>query len=216
MSMKLSAETVAGLSNCMVEAIGERVYDGITYALLTGNSEEDKKKINEYNNIIKSLNENGIDPKRVLQALKVPNGIIFDMNIGVAKEIANNIARTYAAKNGKETSNIDLIKDGPIKRRQEDMTEIVKYLEKQARNGNTDIELALFSRNSIRRIVYTAKDKQGKDVQVKMNAYAIRHWDLPMVSTKLMEYGYKIAKAQAGEILPSKTGVRFEIQLTRI
>lgn len=214
---KLDDKIKDGLMLFLIHSIGGKSYDGITYALLTSSTEEEKKKIASCNTIRKALEESGIEAAQVLQALKVPNGVIFDLNIGVMKELTFELAKEIGqASGGAIGGEIDLINDGPIRRREADIREMVKYLASRGNDGVSNVEIALFSRNSTRRIVYTAKDKQGRDVQVKMNAYAVRHWDIPTISNNLMELGYKITGAKAGEILPSKTGVRFTIQLAKI
>ena len=213
---KFDAKTKEGLTLFLVESIGEKAYDGITYVLLSSSNEEDRKKISNYNNIRKHLESNGYDSNQVMQALQVPNGVIFDLNVEAAREMTVQLARMIGeATDGKIGGNVDLINDGPMKRREKDINELAKYLVAQAKQGKNHVELALFSRNFTRKIICTAKDSNNKDVQIKLNAYAVRHWDIPKVSNVLMSMGYKITGAKAGEILPSKTGVRFTISVAK-
>lgn len=213
---KLDGKIKESIAMFLVESIGEKAYDGITYALLNKSSEEDKNKIVEYNDIRKQIEEQGMESSQFIQALQVPNGVIFDLNIIVAKEITHEVAKMVGqATGGKLGGDVDLINDGPLKRREEDIEELARYLARQAKEGKNTVEIALFSRNFTNKIVYTAKDKSGKDIQVKLHAYAVRHWDIPVISNRLMSMGYKITGAKAGEILPSKTGVRFTISLAK-
>ena len=61
----------------------------------------------------------------------------------------------------------------------------------------------------------SANDKKsGKPVLVKYDAFAIRHWDLGDINTKmLIPAGIRIVKIEPSEILPPKTGVRFVLHL---
>lgn len=214
--MALSDAVKSKITNLLVENIGAKeVCDGITYVLLTAN---DSDKIREIYALQKEIQECGVDPNTILQSYKVSNGVIFDLNIGVAKQIASFLVTNGVNKgmiDGRKISGPDLIKDTPEKRRKEDIEKLGKFLKQCFKNKKYVVDLALFSRNKVGVTTFNAKDrKTGKDATVKYNAYAIRYWDIEVLNrVVLANEEFKVVKLEAGEILPSKNGVRFVLTL---
>lgn len=214
---KLSKEVVEGLTDVMLNVIGGRAYDGITYSMYNGSAENDKKVVEQVNAIRKAIQDEGFEPNNFIKLIKAPNGVIFDMDLQVSKEINNALAQIVAKKEGNpKIAQIDLTGNGPDLRRKKDSLLLAKYLMSQCDKGNKVLSVALFSKNFVPKIVYAAKDPRGKDVKVTINAFAIRYWDIASVNELLLQKGYRIVNVKIGEILPTKTGVRFEIQVTKM
>lgn len=217
--MALSAETKTKLANFLVEDIGPKeVLDGITYVLLSGN-ERDVAKAKELTKIQAEVDEAGVNHNNVLRSYKVSNGMIFDLNLGVAKQTSEFITQSMCkagAIDKSKLSSADLIKDGPDKRRYEDIVKLGKYLKTCYDKKQYTVDVALFSRNKVGTTTFNAK-KDGKDVTVKYNAYAIRHWDIQSLNENILyKLGFGVSKLEAGEILPSKNGVRFRLTLSKV
>lgn len=214
---KLSKEVVEGLTDVMLNAIGPKAYDGITYAMYNGKAENDKKVVAQVNAIREAIKEEGFEPNQFIKLIKAPNGVIFDMDLQVSREINNALAQIVAKKTGnKQLAQMDLTGDGPMKRRKQDFELLIKYLISENKKGNNVVSVALFSRNFVPKIVYTAKNAQKQDVKVTINSFAIRYWDIEAVNEILMTKGYRIVNVKIGEILPTKTGVRFELQVAKM
>ena len=205
--MKIKSETLEKLNDFLVTNIESKVLEGITYALaIEGDSLVEKGK-----DIKTSVLADGFDKNELFRVFKVSNGYVFDMDMSVAKFITQTIASHMGDRIPQEQ---DIIGSLPEKRRQEDMIALAKYCKSQHSKGVNKLEVALFSRNIVPKIVITGKDSRGKDVVASYNAYAIRHWDIDEVNNKyLSPYGIAITSIKPCEVLPSRTGVRFELTL---
>ncbi len=204
------------LSDFLVSEIQSRALSGITYTMLFKDPKE-KETYEKYMKIREEALKCGYGQNEVFRAYEVSNGYIFDMDLSVAKFITAELSKSVAKNNGGQTPVGDLIGDAPEKRRKEDMTLLAKYVKGQFKEGKKVLEVALFSRNSVPRIVINGQDKAGQSVLLKYNAYAIRHWDIEEINTKLLvPAGLRISKIEPCEILPPKTGVRFILHLSKV
>lgn len=219
---QLNPETMVELINFLLETIGPKVYDGITYALTIGDSKEDQRVIHTMDAIKNEIVTSGLTLKDYFQAYKVSNGYIWDLSMELTKALTHVIAKEIAKDATQEDqyiATVDLINEGPKKRRLSDIESLANYIVKQMQTANTTadkgkqkvVNIALFSRNSVPKITFTAKDGKGESVKVDINAYALRHTDLVDVNNLLLNQGYAIASINMGEILPSKTGVRVSL-----
>ena len=213
--MALTTEVKTKLANLLVEDVGPKeVLDGITYILLSNTTNRDK--IEELVKLQSEIAACGVDPNTILCKYEVANGVIFDLNLNVAKQtsafVTQSMIKSGAIK-GAKLDNPDLIGDGPDKRRYEDIIKLGKYLVKCYKERKTTVDLALFSRNKVGTTTYNAK-RGNEDVSVKYNAYAIRHWDIATLNDQVLtKAGFKVINVEAGEIIPSKNGVRFRLTL---
>lgn len=211
---KLSKTLLDKLTDFLVNNISEKAMDGITYAMCF----KDDKDMVEKGKIIKEeAIKSGFNQDEVFRVYEVSNGYIFDMDLKVAKFLTAEISKIVAKETQGKTPQGDLIGNNPEKRRSEDMMGLAKFCKSQYEKGILNFEVALFSRNSVPRIVVQGTDKKGKPVTVTYNAYAIRHWDIEEINQKVLmpKYGIRINRIKPCEIISSKTGVRFEIQLAR-
>jgi len=211
---KMTKELVDKLSYFLTTEIQSRALDGITYAMVF-KGPKDKETLESYMEIKKEVEKCGFGPNEVFRVYEVSNGYIFDLDLSVAKSITVKLSEVVNKMNNGQTPIGDLIGSHPENRRKEDMSKLAKLIKNEFKEGKRRIEIALFSRNSVPRIVMSADDKKsGKPVLVKYDAFAIRHWDLGDINTKmLIPAGIRIVKIEPGEILPPKTGVRFVLHL---
>lgn len=212
--MKLSKKLIDELTNFLVTNIESKALDGITYVLAL---KENKELIKSCLNIRDIAEESGLKKNEVFRAYEVSNGWIFDMDLNVARYISAQLCKVVAKDKGLALDNPDLIGDRPAARRKEDINKLIKYCISRHKEGKRSLEVALFSRNAVPKITLTGyggvKGNTSGDLVVTYNAYAIRHWDIGEVNEGLLPHGIWIAKVKPCEVLPSKTGVRFVLDL---
>ena len=204
------------LSEFVVGEIGARALDGITYTMIF--EDDVKGKSSALYERCKAIKNEcyrcGFDVQEVFRVYQVSNGYIMDMDLDTVREVTTEIAKGVAIENGDDTIDTDLIKDKPIQRRKRDMVNLAKFLKSKYDMGQTEVSVALFSKNTTSRIIINAVGPDGANIMIMYNAYALRHWDIPIVNERLlMPAGFRISRIRPGEILPSKTGVSFEFEL---
>lgn len=212
----LSKQLINMLSEFLVQEIDSKALSGITYTF-TFKNEKDKPLYEKCMKIKEEALACGFGNSEAFRVYEVSNGFIFDMDLSIAKYLTIEMSKAVARQNKGATPVGDLIGDVPEKRRREDMILLGKYLKSQFKRGKRSVEVALFSRNNVPRIEITGEDTNGKQVAIKYNAYAIRHWDIEDVNSHiLMAEGIKVFKIEPCEILPSRTGVRFILHMTQV
>lgn len=208
---KISKELINQLTEFLVSEIGSKSLDGITYAIFTKDT-RDKESVERYMKIREESIKCGYDKDELFRVYEINNGYIMDMDIGVAKKITFELSKAVAKANNNSTPVGDIIGENPNKRRMEDMVRLGKYAKQQFEEGNNILDVALFSRNSVPRIIINAIGPNGENLPIKYNGYSIRHWDLESLNKNiLIKQGLRIAKIETIEVLPSKTGVRFKL-----
>ena len=212
---QVSKEMMNMLTEFLICEIGSKALDGITYTLIT-KDDKDKEKYNHYKAIRDEVTRCGYGTDEIFRVYEVSNGYIFDMDLSIAKKITAKLAIAVQKTNGVNVGNGDLIGDSPEKRRKADMIGLAKYVKHEWDEGNQMTTLALFSKNSVPYIVISAKTPKGEFISERFNAYAVRHWDIETVNARLLiPEGIRISKIEPCEILPSKTGVKFNIYIER-
>lgn len=210
---ELSKALLDMLTEFMICEIGSKALDGITYTMLFKN-DKDKDAYNRYMTIKKEATKCGYTNSELFRVYEINNGYIFDMDIKTTKLITAQIAKAVAAANNGATPVGDIIGDSPEVRRKKDMYNMAKYLKSEYDKGNTEVEVALFSRNSTNRIIVTGKGPHGETLAIRYNAYVLRHWDIEYLNEHLLiPIGFRVSRIQPCEVLPSKTGVSFIFRL---
>lgn len=210
---KASKEMIDLLTGFLVCEIGGKAIDGITYAMVL-KDERDSEAYNRYMQVRQEADACGFTRDEVFRVYELCNGYVFDMDLSVAKRITTKLAKAVEKSRGVNVGNGDLIGNSPETRRKQDMIALAKYVQQEYDSGKRVVEAALFSRNSVPHIIISGKDASGKLVSMKFNAYAIRHWDIETINYQLLiPAGIRISKLEPCEILPSKTGVKFNIYI---
>lgn len=217
---KIPKSLMDRLTDFLVTNIESKALSGITYVMALYS---DKELIEKCKAIRVEATEAGFQPNEMFRVYEIKDsGYIFDMDLSVAKFITSKLSEAVSKNRNIEIPNNDIIGDAPERRRREDMTQFAKYCKSQYEQlskttSSPVIEVALFSRNSVPNIVINGTDKtSGKQVLLKYNAYAIRHWDIEEVNQAiLVPAGLRVSEIRPCEILSSKTGVRFEITIAR-
>lgn len=214
---RFSAELKDGLTRFVIDELGGKVLDGITYALVRTDSTAkpyDKQRYEDYNNIRKEANICGFQSSEVFRVYNLQNGVIFDVDLGITKKITTLVANRILEEDGQPMKYDDVIGNKPEMRRKSDMISLAKYLNKQLKQGQQVVEIALFSRNSVPEIVINGQLSDGRYAVQKYKAYAIRFWDLEDVNKNfLIPMGMRIKSVAPGAILPTRTGVLFQLEL---
>lgn len=195
----------AKLANFLFDYVGSKVQDGITYAMMVS-GKHSQDRVEELKSLCRELRAAGVNEK-VFRCYEVVNGYIFDIDLGVARDITARLAKEAM------DINKDLIGNGPARRRQEDIEKLAKSCKKWFNQGQEVVEVALFSRNSVPRINITGRDAKNKGKMLTYEAYAIRHWDIDAVNALLQQSGIRILKVDTHEILPSETGLRVTLHI---
>lgn len=206
---KFSKELLDMLTEFMICEVGSKALDGITYTMVLKTA-RDKELYTRYMTIRNEAAKCGYTSDEVFRVYEVANGYIFDMDLETAKQMTIEIAKSVSKNNGGKTPSGNIIKDMPEQRRKRDLVNLAKYLKYEYDNGRYSVEVALFSRNSMNKIIVTGKGSRGETLALRYNAYAIRHWDIEILNEKfLIPAGFRVRSIQPCEILPSKTGVSF-------
>lgn len=210
---EFSKELLNMLTEFTVCEIGSRALDGITYTMVL-NNEKDMVVYNRYTRIKKEALRCGFASDEIFRVYELQNGYIFDMDILTVKQITAEIVRSLTMNDLKHPVDPNMLRDLPEQRRKKDMISLGRYLKSEYDKGNREVEVALFNRNSINKITINGKMKNGDNVVIKYNAYAIRHWDIEVINERLLiPANFRVSRFQACEILPSKTGVSFILTL---
>jgi len=215
---KFSYELHGMLKEFLIKEIKNKALSGITYALFFSGDEKDEVKIEKYKSIMGEVINCGYSKESgVFSIYEVPNGYIFDIDMGVARKITSEISKIVSRLSGCAQPIDDIIGDYPEIRRRSDMQSLARYIKQEFKKGSREVEVALFSRNSVPRIVITGVDANGRDIAIRYNSYAIKHKDIETINKNLLiPDGVRISKVIFEEILPSKTGCRFRLQLVEV
>ena len=210
---RFSTELLNKLTEFLICEIGAKALSGITYTLLIKGSKDDEL-YERYLKIKKEAKKCGYDNDEVFRIYQVSNGYILDMDLNVAKRITAELNKAVAKTDGKKLTKdeLDLIGEKPNIRRVKDMERLARYVISKHNDGQNVLEVALFSRNSVPRIIITAEGPNGEELTIGYNAFAIRHWDLEYVNSELLiPEGLRVYKMTPLEVLPSRTGVSFRL-----
>ena len=208
---KVSSELDALLTQLITEELGSKTTEGITYILAL--KDKDSKLIQNCMAARKEAEKCGINPDDIIRTYKVGDGAIFDINLPIVADVSGKWGNAMNVEVDLKKAIIGMA----TKRRNEDIKALATKCERAAKSGKKGIEVALYSRNIVPKIVIGAKDKNGNAITCEYDAYALRHWDITNVNEKyLFDKGLKISKIMPCEILPSKTGVRFMLQIAKM
>lgn len=210
--MQITDDAVNKVATIVANNIGSKVLDGINWALIL-----DKPTINEYENIRQTLKDMGYVKGEVLRAFAAPNGFIYDIDASVTKRLLLNIMQNS------EDLNLcsNMIETAYEERRNAEFTHMQLFLINAIKSGKTKVSVALFNTNSGHKITYKTYIENGKyagqRVEISLPAFALRHWDLQELNQNyLIPAKLKIARVQVVEILPTRTGVGFNLELVKL
>lgn len=211
MAEKVSEELLNKLEGFFVNSIAEKVCDGVTYIMIF---ENEKRLFETYNKIRDEVDKLGYDKRSLFRVYQFSNGYVFDMDLSVSIHLANKIMQENI-QDVKDTR--PDMSDAIRQKRKNSMIALARYCVSQKEKGIEKFDVALYSRNSVPKIIITGKDSKGNNIMLNYKAFALRHWDIDTVSNDLLlPKGLRISKIEPCEILPARNGVRFTIHLAEV
>lgn len=213
---KFSKELMNKLSEFMVSELGSKTIDGVTYAMVL-RDEKDKDRYDRMLSIKEEALKCGFRGDEVFRINEVSNGYIVDMDLGTAKQITRELGKAVGNANNEKIDLDRLIGNKPEQRREKDMMRLARNVKSDFEKGKVRYEIALYNRNSTDSISVIAKGVSNEKLQIKYRAYALSYLDIERVNRKyLMKEGLRISRLQPCEILPSRNGVSFIIDVEEV
>ena len=203
-------ELLNKLEGFFVNSIAEKVLDGVTYIMIF-NTEQ--KWFELYNKIREDIDKLGYDKNTLFRVYQFSNGYVFDLDLSVSIYLADKIMNSTIDLQNNPDLKVSL-SDEITKKRKGAMVSLAKYCKSQIEKGNQKFDIALYSRNTVPKILVSCKDNNNNAIILNYKAFALRHWDLDIVSNEiLLPIGIRISKVEPCEILPSRNGVRMTLYL---
>lgn len=212
--MKISDTLTGYLTDFFNNEIGSDILNGVTYAIV---SDTEKVKIDKYMNIRNHAKAEGFGEKEFIKGFELCNGYLFDMNSQLAKKLAIKTINNTLKENEKLDQNTILaVNQLPKEAKESELKRLANYVLREADKGNTEIYVALYSKNSSGLIKYRAL-VNNKKVFIQYSAYKVRVEELESLNKAfLIKKGVKIDQIQACEILPTCTGIKFKLVIKKL
>lgn len=194
--------------------LGVSVCDGVTYCFETFDVKSSRK--DDYMRIREEATKCGYANDELFRITKVSNGTIYDMDLKTAKNLLIKLSDTANKVTDPRQSAAYTIGDMPETSRKKAMASLARYIKSSWDNGAREVKVALFSKNKTNKITIMAEDANHNPVAVQYRAFAIRHSDITKINEELLMkdgVNLRISRVAACEILPSKTGVSFKLNI---
>lgn len=206
---RITTEVLDLLIPLVANEIGTGCLKGINWALINNRR---KTEQNEYAEVWNKLRKMGFAPNEVMRIFKAPNGMIFDLDAVVLKEMVK-----YLTKGTPEEKSVYAkIEIAYEQRRTAEMFRLADLVEKRMKRGENGILLALFSTSPNLEIRFRGEDENGVTHQYRLPAFALRHCDLQECNLDyIIPRGYIIKKMDIYEILPAENGISYKIYCER-
>lgn len=219
MQKQISENLLNLISEFVINELGSKVIEGITYTFIS-KEPYDAPLYEKYKFIRETANQEGFGDRELIRIYEVCNGYIFDLDLYIAKVVISEMYKGVLMTEGKLKSPSDykdtFIKDKPEQRRKRDMLNISRKIKNEFDKGNTQMDIALFSRNTTHKIIINGVDRKGRKMISTYDSYVLRHEDLRLVNEEfLLPAGIKIDAIKPCEILPNRNGLLFTIHITK-
>ena len=212
--MEFSKTLKNQLSEFLLTQLGSKVTNGITYSLLLKDS--DRQLIEKFMLIREEANKCGYDSDQVFRVFEVVNGYAFDMDLGTAKGILNTLCRKMINQQGLKGTYFDILNTAPTGNKTKEAKLLANTIINEYKKGNDKISVALFSTNESNRIAITCRYNGEKHI-LNYKAFNLTHWDLGVVNSNyLIPNGLKISSVKPCEVLVSRTGISFILNIVRV
>lgn len=213
-NLNITDEVLDKIAVIVANDIGAKVMDGINWTFVL---DTDNVKINEYDSIRESLRSMGYKSNEVLRAFKVPNGVVYDIDATVVKKLVIKLM----SQSDKADICSTIMKTAYEERRNSEFAKLQVFIIKAIKSGKKKVSLALFNKNKGSKIVYkvnvTNGVYKGKYMEISLDAFALRHWDLEELNQNyLIPARCKIKRIEVIDILPTLTGVGFNVELEEL
>lgn len=213
-NLNITDEVLEKIAVIVANGIGAKAIDGINWTFVL---DTDNVKIEEYESIRESLSNMGYKRNEILRAFKVPNGIVYDIDAEVVKQLVTKIM----SQSEKADTCSSIMKTAYEERRNAEFAKLQVLIIKAIKSGKKNVSLALFNKNKGQKIAYKVKVTNGVDndkyMEITLDAFALRHWDLEELNQNyLIPARCKIKRIEVIEILPTLTGVGFNVELEEL
>ena len=202
------------LTEFVVAELGVKATYGITYAMFLKDNKKDQALYERYMDIRKEANKCGFSTDQIIRVYELTNGYVIDLDINVVKDILKDIWHYVNQNTSAQIDASAFIGNKPTQRRLKDLAILAKNCKSKFDSGNLEYMIALFCKNMSNRIVFSAYNPNKESIICAYDAYALRHWDIEQLNLDyLIPAGFRVARIQPFEILPTKTGVSFLLVL---
>lgn len=211
--VNLSDDAIGKLAEVICTDIHTNIVKGVTYILLE-EKPNTKVRLDMYMGLRREIDSEGFKPDEVFRVYKVSNGYVFDME----QEIAVSITKAIMQKSGSlDDKNMRAVLNSVVERskvrREKEMKRLAALCYKAYKAGNTSLEVLLFGKNEVGKVILTVKD--GKDDYViTYPSFMLRPSDMQSVNEEyLIKSGIRIKSIETGEIVGSNRGLRVVVNL---
>ena len=211
--VNLSDDAVGKLAEVICTDIHTNIVKGVTYILLE-EKPNTKVRLDMYMGLRREIDSEGFKPDEVFRVYKVSNGYVFDME----QEIAVSITKAIMQKSGSlDDKNMRAVLNSVVERskvrREKEMKRLAALFYKAYKAGKTSLEVLLFGKNEVGKVIITVKD--GKDDYViTYPSFMLRPSDMQSVNEEyLIKSGIRIKSIETGEIVGTNRGLRVVVNL---
>lgn len=211
--VNLSDDAVGKLAEVICTDIHTNIVKGVTYILLE-EKPNTKVRLDMYMGLRREIDSEGFKPDEVFRVYKVSNGYVFDME----QEIAVSITKAIMQKSGSlDDKNMRAVLNSVVERskirREKELKRLAALCYKAYKVGKTSLEVLLFGKNEVGKVIITVKD--GKDDYViTYPSFMLRPSDMQSVNEEyLIKSGIRIKSIETGEIVGSNRGLRVVVNL---
>lgn len=211
--VNLSDDAVGKLAEVICTDIHTNIVKGVTYILLE-EKPNTKVRLDMYMGLRREIDSEGFKPDEVFRVYKVSNGYVFDME----PEIAVSITKAIMQKSGSlDDKNMRAVLNSVVERskvrREKELKRLAALCYKVYKAGKTSLEVLLFGKNEVGKVIITVKD--GKDDYViTYPSFMLRPSDMQSVNEEyLIKSGIRIKSIETGEIVGSNRGLRVVVNL---
>lgn len=211
--VNLSDDAVGKLAEVVCTDIHTNIVKGVTYILLE-EKPNTKVRLDMYMGLRREIDSEGFKPDEVFRVYKVSNGYVFDME----PEIAVSITKAIMQKSGSlDDKNMRAVLNSVVERsnvrREKELKRLAALCYKAYKAGKVSLEVLLFGRNEVGKVIITVKD--GKDDYViTYPSFMLRPSDMQSVNEEyLIKSGIRIKSIETGEIVGTNRGLRVMVNL---
>lgn len=211
--VNLSDDAVGKLAEVICTDIHTNIVKGVTYILLE-EKPNTKVRLDMYMGLRREIDSEGFKPDEVFRVYKVSNGYVFDMEQEIAVSITKAIMQKSGSLDDKNTRAVlNSVVERSKARREKEMKRLAALCYKAYKTGKTSLEVLLFGRNEVGKVILTVKD--GKDDYViTYPSFMLRPSDMQSVNEEyLIKSGIRIKSIETGEIVGSNRGLRVVVNL---
>lgn len=211
--INLSDDAIGKLAEVVCTDIHTNIVKGVTYILLE-EKPNTKVRLDMYMGLRREIDSEGFKPDEVFRVYKVSNGYVFDMEPEIAVSITKAIMQKSGSLDDKNMRAVlNSVTERSKVRREKELKRLAALCYKAYKAGKTSLEVLLFGRNEVGKVIITVKD--GKDDYViTYPSFMLRPSDMQSVNEEyLIKSGIRIKSIETGEIVGTNRGLRVVVNL---